>query len=143
MAARGDVRIRIIEADVTAVNTDVLVLKHAQALYGIDAQVVQNAEIDPGELPPPDGYRVFRHPLGVAADGLIFVGVKAMGEFSYADIRRFGYKAVCSVASAFPHATDVALTLHGVGFGLDELACFDAEIAGIVEALDRHDYARS
>ena len=118
MPAPGDVEIRILETDAMSFETDVLVLKHAQDLYGLDAQVVKAAHIDTAELPLPDGFRVIRDPTGVAEDGLLFVGVQPIRKFSYADIRRFGYKALCSVASAFPRAGDIALTLHGVGYVL-------------------------
>lgn len=140
--ARG-VEIRILEADGLSFETDVLVLKHAQALYGLDSQVVERIGLDPELLPPPDGYRIFRNTDRLGAEAVLFVGVRPIREFSYADVRRFGYKSLCSVASALPRTSDIALTLHGVGYGLDEVECFDSEVAGIVDALDERDYPRS
>jgi hypothetical protein len=35
------------------------------------------------------------------------------------------------------------MTLHGTGFGLDEIEAFESEIAGIVEALEAGDYPKS
>jgi len=40
------------------------------------------------------------------------------------------------VGTELPAARQVALTLHGAGYGLDEIACFDAELAGLREAFD-------
>jgi hypothetical protein len=140
--ARG-VDIRILEEDGLAFETDGLVLKHAQALYGLDAQVVERCRIETDLLPLPDGFRLFRNPDGVAARAVLFVGVRPIRQFSYVDIRRFARKALCSVASALPRSVDIALTLHGVGYGLDEVECFDAEVAGIVDALVEHDYPRT
>jgi hypothetical protein len=135
--------IQIVEDDGLSFGTDVLVLKHAQALYGLDAQVVERLGFDHDLLPPPGGYRVVRKPTGVGAKAVLFVGVRPIREFSYTDVRAFGHKALSSVASGFPNAVHIALTLHGVGYGLDEVECFDAEIAGIVDALQAHDYPRS
>jgi len=137
------VTIEVLEEDALTCRADVLVLKHAQALYGLDAQVVEAAGIASSSLPRPDGYRVCRAPRGVRVGALLFVGVKPMPEFTYSDVRRFGYKALSAVASAFPHTTNVALTLHGVGYGLDEVACFEAEVGGIIEALEARDYPRT
>ncbi len=134
------VDIRIVERDGLSFVTDVFVLKHAQALYGLDAQVVESANIDPSLLPRPDEVRVIRRPKAVGAKALLFVGVPPIREFSYPNIRHFGYRALASVASNFPHAEDIAMTLHGVGYGLDESECFDAEVGGILEALESLDF---
>ncbi len=136
------VDIRIVERDGLSFVTDVLVLKHAQALYGLDAQVVERASIDSSLLPPPDAARVIREPKEVGARALLFVGVPPIRKFSYPGIRHFGYRALASVASNFPHAEDIAITLHGVGYGLDEIECFDAEVGGIIEALESLDFPR-
>lgn len=138
-----EVEIRIVEEDGLSFDADVLVLKHAQALYGLDAQVVERIGFDCDSLPLPGGYRIARKPLGVAAEAVLFVGVRPLREFSYADVRTFGHMALSSVASGLPSASHIALTLHGVGYGLDEVECFDAEVAGIVDALDGRDYPRS
>src|SRR4051794_39561499 len=121
MAQTRGIEIQVAEADGLAYQTDVLLLKHAQALYGLDALAVDRIGIDPKILPPVDGFRIFRQPNGLAADAVLFVGVKPIREFSYRDIRRFGYKGLCAVASAVPNASRVAMTLHGVGYGLDEV----------------------
>lgn len=136
-------RLRIAEADGLTYETDVLVLKHAQALYGLDAQVVQAVGLATDLLPPPDGFRVVRSPDRIGAHGLLFVGTPAIRDFSYRDIRTFGYKALCCAASAFPNAAEITLTLHGVGYGLDEAECFAAEIAGILDAIESDDFPRT
>jgi len=137
------ISIRIVEADGLTYGTDVLVLKHAQDLYGLDAQVVRRIGLSRDLFPKPDGFRIARAPTGVAAANVLLVGTRPIREFSYIDIRRFGYKALCSVASALPQATELALTLHGVGYGLDEVECFQAEVAGILEAVDSCDIPRT
>jgi hypothetical protein len=137
------VDIRIVEEDALTFEADVIVLKHAQALNGLDAQIVDRIGVEHDLLPPAGGYRVDRNPVGVSAGAVLFVGVVPLREFSYREIRSFGHKALSSVASVCPNAKHIALTLHGVGYGLDEVECFDAEIAGLVEALNSRDHPRS
>jgi hypothetical protein len=139
----SEIELGVVEEDGLAYPVDVLVLKHAQALYGLDARVVERTRLDSALLPAPDAYRKFPGPPGISAETVLFVGTRPIGEFSYSDIRQFGYKALCSVASALPSASEVALTLHGVGYGLDELACLDAEVAGLLEAIESRDIPRS
>jgi len=79
----------------------------------------------------------------VAARAVLFVGTRSIGDFSYSDIRRFGYNAISFVASDLSTTSDIALTLHGVGYGLDEVECFEAEVAGIVDALNTFAYPHS
>src|SRR5207253_2570982 len=45
-------------------------------------------------------------------------------------------RAMAVVGAEIPEAREVALTLHGAGFGLDEIACFDAELAGLLDAFE-------
>lgn len=142
MGSAAGIEIRILDEDALAYSVEVLVLKHAQASYGLDEQVVGRIGMPTQQLPIPGGYRMFREPSGVAAGAVMFIGVKPLREFSYPDIREFGYKALCSVASAVPHATEVALTLHGVGYGLDEVACFEAIVAGLLDAVRDDDIPR-
>jgi hypothetical protein len=139
----NEIELRVVEEDGLSYAVDALVLKHAQALYGLDAKVVARTGLDLALLPKPDAYRKFPGRPHVAAQTVFFVGTRAVDEFSYSDIRRFGYKALCSVASALPGVTEVALTLHGVGYGLDEVECFDAEIAGLLDAIGSRDIPRT
>ncbi|MFY9487208.1 MAG: hypothetical protein WAP35_00730 [Solirubrobacterales bacterium] len=138
-----EIEIRVVETDGLSYAVDALVLKHAQALYGFDALVVECANVAPDQLPLPNGFRVVRDPVGIGARVLLFIGVRPISEFSYTDIRKFGYTALCSVASAVPDATEIALTLHGVGYGLDEVECLNAEVAGIIDAIESQDVPRA
>jgi hypothetical protein len=137
------VKIRIVPTDAVSFETDVLALKHAQALHGLDERVVEIVGLDPQTLPYPDSFQVINQPLGVAAHALLFIGVKPIREFSYPDIRRFARTVLSASASEVPDAMDIALTLHGAGYGLDEIECFDAEIGGIFDGLDAHDHPKA
>lgn len=129
------IEIRILEEDGLTYRADALVLKHAQALYGLDRKAVVHTGIDPDLLPKPGEYQQFpRHP-NVAAGAMLFIGTRPIGEFTYSDVRDFGYRALACVANSLRDVTEIAVTLHGVGYGLDETECFDAEVAGILDAV--------
>ena len=65
----------------------------------------------------------------------MFVGVRSLVDFRYAEIREFAVQALHRLAGAMPQARTVAITLHGPGYGLDESECFLSELAGITEAV--------
>ena len=132
----------ILQGDALVVPADVLVLKYAQASFGVDAQVVRRlnqsgAGVFPEVSLPQPGSLSLVDSRGLFGAGMVlFVGVGPLGQFGYAEIRSFARRALAALADAMPEATQVAFTLHGVGFGLDETEAFRAELAGIVEALE-------
>jgi hypothetical protein len=118
------------------------VLKYAQALYGADAKAVEAMDLDASRLPPPGRYEAVWDPPGVAAGLVLFIGVAGLRDFGFADVRDFGRRALSAVASERPSARSVGLTIHGAGFGLDEQEAFDAELAGILDAIRDRDVPR-
>lgn len=136
-------RIQVIQGDILELDADVLVLKHAQATYGVDERVVARLETI-GDvrnlLPAPDGFRVFEAHGHLAARAAMFVGVVELQFFDYDAIRAFARRALTSLADSKPRAAHVAFTLHGAGYGLDESEAFRAELAGLVDAIKSGDY---
>ena len=137
----SEIEFRVLEQDGLSYAVDVLVLKHAQALYGLDARVVARTGVDRASLPAAGAYRQFAGLQGIAAQTVVFVGTRPKSEFSYSDCRQFGSMALASVKST--NASEVALTLHGIGYGLDEVECFDAEVAGLLDAIESDDVPSS
>jgi hypothetical protein len=135
MATPPDVQIRVREADALEFAADALVLKYAQAPYGADKKAIALTGIAARDLPPPDGFRIVRNPPGLQARALIFLGVVGFREFRYKEVRGFARRALATVAREVPDAREIALTTHGVGFGLDEIESFDSELAGILDAV--------
>lgn len=135
--------ISILQGDALVVPADVLVLKHAQGLFGVDAQVVGRLNTFAAgvfgdvPLPSPGSVSLVESRGLIGARMVMLVGVAPLGEFGYAEIRSFASGALAALADAMPEAAEVAFTLHGVGFGLDETEAFRAELAGIVESLER------
>ena len=132
--------ISIVQADALAFGADVLVLKHAQALYGVDAQVVRRLDDNRGgvfaavPLPPIGAVSLVDSRGLLGARNLLFLGVEPLGQFGYAEIRAFARDSLKALAEKVPDAAHVAMTLHGVGFGLDETEAFRSQLAGLIEA---------
>jgi hypothetical protein len=75
----------------------------------------------------------------VVADNVLFVGVPPLSEFGYSEIREFAKRAMRILLDELPEVTTVSMTMHGVGFGLDEREAFLAQMGGLVEAFEGND----
>lgn len=137
----NSIKVTVATGDALATSCDVLALKYAQGLYGVDL-VVNERLIQAGrqvEFPPPWRFR-FEGPVsGIAARQLLFVGVPPLRQFSYKEIRKFGSKVLSSLAGKSPETKHVVLTLHGAGYGLDEIESFEAELAGLLDSIAKND----
>jgi hypothetical protein len=131
------VEIRVVHGDVVQTPSDLLVLKFAQAWYGVDQRVSHKLGVSSG--PPVGEYGLAMGDDRVAARDVLFLGVPSLAVFSYKDVRDFGRRAIAVAADAAPQAVSITLTLHGPNHGLDETECFNAELAGIIEAVRNDD----
>lgn len=140
-------QIEVRHGDALTLDADVLVLKYAQALYGVDKAVVQRLDqlgiATTAALPPVGETRLFASGTAITASRLLFVGVSELRAFDYEGIREFATRALTSLAHDAPDAVHVALTLHGPGYGLDEIESFRAELAGLLDAIERGDTPRA
>jgi hypothetical protein len=140
----NEVAISVQSGDALRTDCDVLALKYAQALYGVDAEAVSTLEgagmsIQP-LLPKQDGFRLIPTNEAVAANHVLFVGVSDLRRFDYAGIRSFATRTLSALAAALPSTKRLTMTVHGVGYGLDESESFRAELAGLLDALESGDY---
>ena len=137
------VRIEVVQADATTIEADVLALKYAQARYGLDAFVSERLlEAGHGRdetSPQPGGFRILPAVAGLSPRRVLFVGVEPLWDFGYRQIRSFGRKVLSSLADAVPEAQHIVLTLHGAGYGLDEVEAFESQVAGLLDAIGSGD----
>jgi hypothetical protein len=139
----GKVLVDMQEGNVLSFRADVLALKYAQDLYGADRAVYEYLTAarrksislpDIGEIALID------------TDGLLdsrqvlFVGVEPLFRFDYQRIREFGRSVMVYLAAKTPQVKHVALTIHGPGYGLDEIESFESELGGISDAILTGDY---
>ncbi len=141
MDYRG-VELKVQQADALSYPSDLLVLKHAQASYGVDAKAVSIAGVDVTALPAVGGSLVVRSSRFAPRD-LLFLGVEPIAAFDYRSIRNFSRRALALAEGRLPPVREISMTLHGPGFGLDEIEAFESEIAGVIDALDHGEYPKS
>ncbi|MGZ5437600.1 MAG: hypothetical protein ACXWIF_16285 [Pyrinomonadaceae bacterium] len=130
--------ISVKEGDVADFMSDVLVLKHAQGFHGADWYVYQRLKgpsIKPDEVSIPPGSHLLLESGGkLKAKSVLFVGVSLLYDFGYPEIREFAIASMKVLAEALPETETVTMTIHGVGYGLDEKEAFLAQIGGLLEA---------
>jgi hypothetical protein len=134
------VKVGIDNADALTYQANVLILKYAQMFYGVDAEVARRFAAIKREtetLRVPDGHaRLVDSEGAVTADRILIVGVKHLYSFGYRDVREFARCALRTLAKKAPHTRQIAMTLHGAGYGLDEIEAFESELAGIIDAIN-------
>ncbi len=126
-------RIVTANSDVTEFRCDVLVLKYAQSLYGADLAVVSLLGLSESEVRIPPGDHLLVPGEGTPFTHVLFLGVPDLTTFGYGGIRKFATDAMHVVSGMQVAHAHVAMTMHGVGYGLDEREAFTAQVAGILE----------
>ena len=135
------IKIEIQVADALQFKADILVLKYAQSFYGVDsAAFARLGVLHRGverKLPKPDDFLLLESQGGLGAEYVLFAGVVDVLQFRYKEIRDFAFRSLKYLSQVKPDAEHICLTLHGAGYGLDEREAFEAEIAGLVDAIEQ------
>jgi hypothetical protein len=134
------IEFRIEQGDVRSYAADVLVLKYAQKFYGADEAVVSALALAgvarPDELTPAPGEtRLIDTRGAIGSRFVLFVGTPPLHELDYGEVRTFAANGIRAVAESGIEARRIACTLHGPGFGFDEVESALALIAGFNEGL--------
>ena len=133
--------ITIENRDILNVVCDILVLKYSQGFFGADlevAKVLGLSEREDDALAPGKYMRIPTKGK-LPCKRILFIGVRPLWEFAYAEIRKFAKDALTILASQDCERERLAMTMHGVGYGLDEREAFTAQIAGLMEYLTTPD----
>src|SRR5690349_21355181 len=140
------IAIEVAHADALSFPADVLALKYAQYLFGVDWAVVrtfENSGFDlQSQLPTEGNVLLVPSNSAIAAGEVLFIGVVPLGQFDYSTIRAFARSVLSNLSRQRPSSQHLALTMHGVGFGLDEAEAFRSEVAGLLDALAVGEYPR-
>jgi hypothetical protein len=126
--------IAIANMDITQVEADLVVMKHADGFYGAD-QIIASTIGFNGYVR--DGEWLFVGAKAIAAAEVLFIGVGPLNEFRYERIQAFGSDAVSLARSHSRPIRHMALTIHGPGYGLDPEQAFLSMIAGIIAEYKR------
>src|SRR5947209_3710367 len=140
-----NIAIEIVTADVLNFEADVLALKFARDLYGADLVVHDKLASSGKEVHLPEIGDVAWHSSNecLKTEKVLFVGVKPLNQFRYGEIREFASKVLNTLTDEKPETRHVALTLHGPGYGLDEIEAFKSELAGLLDAVNSGNYPPS
>jgi hypothetical protein len=126
--------------DVRLFDCDILALKFADGLYGADrivATALGKSEFEISTLLPSVGACQLLDSLGRIKPGqVLFVGVGDIFRFDYANIRKFASDVLSLLSSLAPDMKHLAMTIHGVGYGLDEGEALKSQLAGYFDALE-------
>ena len=133
------IEIDIQVADAQKIKADVLVLKYAQVFHGVDSVVfsklgVLHKNVE-RKLPKPNDFLLLESLGSLGAEFVLFAGVVDVLQFRYKEIRDFSFRSLKYLSKIKPDVEHICLTLHGVSYGLDETEAFEAEIAGLVDAI--------
>lgn len=140
-AARSII-LTIREGDVTKVKADVVALKHASSFYGADQIVAYNLTVLAGlnqeslEVKP-DEYCLVPTENAIAAARALFVGTPPPRHFGYRQIREFTTRVLDALTTAAPDTRHLAMTIHGPGFGLDEVEALRSQFAGYLDSINQ------
>lgn len=136
------------EGDITAFDADVIALKYAGNFYGADGMVAERFVLS-GKFARTDQLRVkagaFKTWDGdgaVRAKRVLFIATPKPREFTYDALNDYAQKTL-EILKNQTDVAHIASTIHGVGFGLDEIDAVVAQVAGYLTALDRGDYPAS
>lgn len=142
-----NVEFTIETGDITEYSSDVVVLKHAQAFYGADELVRYKLEkkgiSSLNFSPPPGKYSYLKTLGGLVAPNVLFIGLPRLFFIEYSDIRNLASKTLTVLSEQAPETQCIATTIHGIGFGLDEVESFLAQLAGYLEILETSDKLRN
>ena len=136
-----EIRIEIQATDALKIKADVLILKYAQELHGIDSlayfQLATSHKDIERKLPKPDKFLMLDTRGSLGASQVLYCGVVDILKFRYKEIRDFSFRSLKYLSEVKPDTEHVCLTLHGANYGLDEAEAFRSEIAGLVDAIER------
>lgn len=119
-------------------------MKYAQMPHGLDKDVIlelslKDIDIE-SKLPKIWEFYFAKSLEVVSAPYVIFIGTPTIREFGYKEIRKFGSKLLACLASSKPDTKKLVVTIHGPGYGLDEIEAFESQVAGIVNSINSNNY---
>ena len=128
------VELAVVCGDVTSRVCDLLVLKHADGFYGVDALISNRIDFRAGV---PEGETAFLAGRNIEARKVLYIGVGPLAEFRYPQIRAFARKALEAAARGTGRTEIMCSPLHGPGYGLDERESFLSLVGGFFDGIKR------
>ena len=125
--------------DITLFDADVVALKYALKFHGADREVafaLDQVGIALEELCPTVGdYSYVETHGGIRAQHALFVGVPSLSQFDYREIREFVVRVLNILSDVAPTTKHLAMTIHGPGYGLDEVEALLVQFEGYLQVI--------
>lgn len=131
------IEIKVEQVDILEIQSDVVVLKYAQDFYGAD-KAVAKAIFAPNEIqftPSMGGFTFLDSNDSIGSKQALYIDVPPLNLFSYSQIREFSRKAMEILKKELPDCHRIAMTIHGVRMGLDEVECVLSQLGGLFDAI--------
>jgi hypothetical protein len=122
----------IVEGDILKRTSDLLILKYADALHGVDDLVAQRLGFDDTVA---SGKYALLAGKGLKAKQVLFIGVGPLFHFRYGQIRKFGKQALKLAGDLIESPELITMPIHGPGYGLDESEAFLSLIGGLMDCI--------
>ncbi len=141
------VQISIQQGDLTTIPADVVVLKHAQALYGVDALIASILEkhglctTDEISVAPWQVRILSTRGSALAPARVLFIGTPHLKQFQYLEMETFATKAIEFLHESQIPVKSLSTTVHGAGYGLDVEEALQALIRGFERGLAQYPVA--
>ena len=132
--------VRLVGGDISQIEADAVVLKHSADFRGSDSFIAgrlvnvggwqfKDMTAKPGE------HHWIETRSALQAPQALFIGTVRPRDFKYEQVAQLAADAVRIVSEELPAAQQLAMTIHGVGFGLDEGEVFRAQISGYLRGM--------
>jgi hypothetical protein len=142
-----EIHFSIQQGDVTQFEADVIALKYAEGLFGASQTVAkaigENEETIKAILPSVGDAHLIPSQGRIKAKKVLFLSVVSLSTFDYIDIHQFGYDVLKKLQSIAPETQHLALTIHGIGFGMNPANSLRSELGGCIEAIKAREFPRS
>lgn len=141
-----EIKFSVCEGDIANFGADVIALKFAQGFFGADNSVAIMLDVGKDIVDTMHAigdYKIF-HSLGkVKSPHVFFMSVFPLYGFGYREIRKFSFDILTTLADKMPSVQHLAMTVHGVGYGLDETESLQSQLAGCLDAFDVRSFPSS
>lgn len=139
MNAVKKIEIKSVFNDIAKVDADVIALKFAREFYGADSAIAMTLSDSVNQLarlsPEIGQFSLVSTEGKIEAKKALFVGVPELLSFRYTQIYEFSKKVLEILKNEDPSVQILAMTIHGVGYGLDETESIISQIHSLVDSL--------
>jgi len=140
LLTKKEIEFTIEYGDVISFAADTVAVKYAQGFYGVSSAIAQSLDkigIKWEDLRSQIGsYKYIDDTRGaIASHHALFVGTPPLLDFGYKQIREFSSIALNILSNEHPGTKHLAMPVHGVGYGLDEVESVLSQFEGIIDTM--------